>query len=91
MQSEPATDCSLSQQQLLLRMMDEFGLTREQLGIRLCVAVESLDRWLLPPDHPRARAMSELGKTYVRQLLGRQVADVAKVAAPAPPDWLDLC
>ncbi|TKC92212.1 hypothetical protein FAZ69_00460 [Trinickia terrae] len=85
MQSDRATDCSLTQQQLLMRMMDEFELTQEQLGARLCVTVRALDRWLLPPDHPDARAMPESGKAYVRDLLEEHVVDFARVAAPAPP------
>jgi len=58
-------------QQLLLHTMDELGLTREQLGTRLCVAIRVLDSWLLPADNPNARVMPEAGKVYLREVLER--------------------
>jgi hypothetical protein len=60
-----------TQQEPLRQTMDELGLTREQLGTRLCVAMHVLDRWLLPVDDPNARAMPETGKIYVRDVLER--------------------
>jgi hypothetical protein len=85
MQSDPI-DCSLTQQKLLLRMLDEFELTREQLGMRLCVSIRSLNRWLLPSEHPDARAMPESGKAHVLKLLELHVADATGVTTSAPPE-----
>ncbi|MEX3672270.1 hypothetical protein [Paraburkholderia phenoliruptrix] len=63
---------ALTQQQLLNQTMVELGLTREQLGRRLCVAVHTIDRWLLPSDDQNARAMPETGMIYIREFLETQ-------------------
>jgi hypothetical protein len=72
MEADRPNSDALTQQQLLWKAMDELGLTREQLGMRLCVAIRTLDEWLLPVDDPNARVMPETGKTYVRDILERQ-------------------
>jgi DNA-binding transcriptional regulator YiaG len=59
----------IEQQDLLRHAMDELGLTRMQFAARLNVAARTLDRWLLPAESPDARAMSEMGKAYVREIL----------------------
>ncbi|ADG20787.1 hypothetical protein [Paraburkholderia atlantica] len=63
---------ALTQQQLLNLTMVELGLTREQLGRRLCVAAHTIDRWLLPSDDQNARAMPETGMIYIREFLETQ-------------------
>ncbi|TCK33337.1 hypothetical protein B0G84_7546 [Paraburkholderia sp. BL8N3] len=60
---------SPTQQELLRSAMDELGMTRAEFAGRLSVAVRTLDKWLLPAESPDARAMPEMGKAYVREIL----------------------
>lgn len=60
---------SPTQQELLRSAMDELGMTRAEFAARLSVAVRTLDKWLLPAESPDARAMPEMGKAYVREIL----------------------
>jgi transcriptional regulator with XRE-family HTH domain len=50
--------------------MDELGMTRAEFATRLSVAVRTLDKWLLPAESPDFRAMPEMGKAYVREIVG---------------------
>lgn len=59
----------LAQQELLRDAMDELGMTRAEFAVRLSVAIRTLDKWLLPADSPDARAMPEMGKAYVCEIL----------------------
>jgi hypothetical protein len=59
----------LTQQELLRGAMDELGMTRAAFAARLCVAGRTLDKWLLPAESPDGRAMPDMGKAYVREIL----------------------
>jgi DNA-binding transcriptional regulator YiaG len=61
---------SATQQELLRDAMDELGMTRAEFATRLSVAVRTLDKWLLPAESPDFRAMPEMGKAYVREIVG---------------------
>jgi hypothetical protein len=69
LEADPHKNNAPTQQELLRQAMDELGLTREQLGRRLCVTLHRLDGWLLPADDPNAKAMPETGKVYLREVL----------------------
>ncbi|OXJ06657.1 transcriptional regulator [Burkholderia sp. HI2500] len=58
-----------TQQELLRTAMAELGMTRAEFAARICVPVRTLDKWLLAADSLDARAMSEMGKAYVRDIL----------------------
>ncbi len=58
-----------SQQELLREAMAQLRMTRSEFAARLSVSVRTLDKWLLPDESEDARAMPEIGKAYVREIL----------------------
>ncbi|EMD9441997.1 transcriptional regulator [Burkholderia cepacia] len=60
---------ALPQQELLRVAMDRLGMTRAEFAARLSIAVRTLDKWLLPADSPDSRTMSDMGRSYVLEIL----------------------
>ncbi|KLU21872.1 aspartate carbamoyltransferase catalytic chain [Caballeronia mineralivorans PML1(12)] len=60
---------SPTQQDLLRDAMETLGMTRAEFAARLSVPPRTLDKWLLPEESTDFRAMPEMGKAYVREIL----------------------
>ena len=62
-----------TQQELLRDAMETLGVTRAEFAARVSVPLRTLDKWLLPAESSDFRAMPEMGKAYVREILHREV------------------
>ncbi|OUL98087.1 aspartate carbamoyltransferase [Variovorax sp. JS1663] len=81
---------NLTQQVLLRDAMRRLNMTREVFADRIGTRRRALDSWLLPDDSSEFRAMPEMARRYVLEILERQapatastqsVHDVAQVAS----------
>ncbi len=58
-----------SQQDFLREAMTTLGLTREQFADRIGVGKRGLDNWLLPSESKEFRAMPEMARKFIREIL----------------------
>ncbi|ODV43101.1 aspartate carbamoyltransferase catalytic chain [Cupriavidus sp. UYMMa02A] len=58
-----------TQQTLLREAMSQLGMTREEFAARLSVSRRTLDKWLLPRESSDFRALPEMGRAYVQEIL----------------------
>ncbi|MDT4852023.1 hypothetical protein FQZ97_862390 [compost metagenome] len=59
----------VAQQDLLREAMNQLGMTREEFAARLSVSKRTLDKWLLPSASADFRALPEMGRAYIREIL----------------------
>ncbi|WP_082079983.1 transcriptional regulator [Cupriavidus basilensis] len=59
-----------SQQQFLRDAMTQLGMTRDEFATRISVSKRTLDKWLLPSESSDARALPEMGRAYIQEILG---------------------
>ena len=58
-----------TQQGLLREAMTQLVMTREELAARLSVSKRTLDKWLLPSESSDFRALPEMGRAYIHEIL----------------------
>ncbi len=58
-----------TQQDLLREAMNQLGMTREEFAARLSVSKRTLDKWLLPSESSDFRALPEMGRAYIQEIL----------------------
>ncbi len=58
-----------TQQTLLREAMSQLGMTREEFAARLSVSRRTLDKWLLPSESSDFRALPEMGRAYIQEIL----------------------
>ncbi|SPK70100.1 conserved protein of unknown function (plasmid) [Cupriavidus taiwanensis] len=61
--------CDLGQQQFLREAMSRLGMTRDEFAARISVPRRTLDKWLLPADSKDFRALPEIGRAYITEIL----------------------
>lgn len=49
--------------------MEELGMTRDEFAARISTSRRTLDKWLLQPDSVDYRELSEMGRSYVEEIL----------------------
>jgi len=59
-----------SQQQFLRDAMTQIGMTRDEFAVRISVSRRTLDKWLLPSESSDSRALPEMGRAYIQEILG---------------------
>ncbi len=64
-----AEACGITQQAFLLAAIDELGMTRKQLGLRLGVTQKTIGKWLSAPDEVDYRRMNETVWKYLAEIL----------------------
>ncbi|WP_439672898.1 helix-turn-helix domain-containing protein [Cupriavidus necator] len=57
------------QQDLLREAMNQLGMTREEFAARLSVSKRTLDKWLLPNESTDFRALPDMGRAYIQEIL----------------------
>lgn len=59
----------LAQQDFLREAMTQLGMTRDEFAARISVAKRTLDKWLLPSESADFRALPEMGRAYIEEIL----------------------
>ncbi|WP_434034800.1 helix-turn-helix domain-containing protein [Cupriavidus sp. a3] len=57
------------QQELLREAMVQLGMTREEFATRISVSRRTLDKWLLPNESSDFRALPDMGRAYIQEIL----------------------
>lgn len=59
----------VSQQDLLRDAMAQLAMTRTEFAKRISVPRRTLDKWLLPEGSADARALPEMARSYIKEIL----------------------
>jgi len=73
----------LPQQAFLRDAMRRLDLTRDGLAERIGARRRAIDAWLLPDESSERRAMPEMARRFIGEILARQPAALAAPAGPA--------
>lgn len=57
------------QQELLREAMAQLGMTRDEFAARISVSRRGLDKWLLPKESNDFRALPDIGRAYIEEIL----------------------
>lgn len=68
-----------TQQTLLRGAMSQLGMTREEFAARLSVSRRTLDKWLLPSESSDFRALPEMGRAYIQEILAWYSVDSSAI------------
>lgn len=57
------------QQEFLRQAMESLGMTRDAFAKRFTVPRRTLDKWLLPDDSNDFRALPDMARAYIAEVL----------------------
>lgn len=60
---------SLTQQEFLLKAIEQLGLTRVEFAKRISVPKKTLDKWLAADGTADKRVMPEMAWAYIKEIL----------------------